>query len=80
MPKYMLSHRHAAQECRHAFAAWKGFDSPLRHESTTGSCAEGGHALWWTVEAENEREALTKLPPYVAERTEASQVSEVEIP
>jgi len=76
----MLSHRHKPQECRATFAAWKGFDSPLRHSPTTGSCAEGGHALWWSVEACDEREALGQVPRYVAERTEVAQVSQVEIP
>ena len=76
----MLSHRHKPEECRIAFAAWKGFDSPLRHSPTTGSCGEGGHALWWTVEAQDEDDALAHVPPYIAERTEVTQVSEVQIP
>ena len=76
----MLSHRHKPEECRAAFASWKGFESPLRRTSTTGSCAQGGHALWWTVEAQDEQDALAKLPPYIAQRTEATHVSEVKIP
>ncbi len=66
----MLSHRHAPEECRVAFAAWKGFESPLRGRETIGSCRHGGHALWWTVEAPDEAAALAQLPPYVAARTE----------
>ena len=31
MPTYLLHHQHAAAECGAAFAAWNGFDSPLRH-------------------------------------------------
>jgi hypothetical protein len=37
-------------------------------------------AIWWTVDAETEEEALRLLPRYVAERTNVSRVSEVEIP
>ena len=80
MPRFMLSHRHSPSECAFAFAAWKGFSSPLRHDMAIGSCENGGHALWWTVEADDERFALAQLPPYVAERTEVTQVSEVPIP
>ena len=80
VPMYMLSHRHGPSECRAAFAAWKGFDSPLRHRLTIASCAQGGHALWWTVEAEDERAALGQLPPYLGARTEVAEVSEVEVP
>ena len=76
----MLSHRHAPDECRVVFAAWRGFDSPLRRRSTTGSCAEGGHALWWEVEAEDAVAALAQLPAYLAERTEVAEVSEIKVP
>ena len=76
----MLSHRHDPGECRVVFAAWKGFDSPLRGRETTGSCDRGGHALWWTVEAADADAALGHLPPYVAARTEASEVSAVRVP
>jgi hypothetical protein len=80
VPRFMLSHTHNPDECRVVFAAWRGFDSPLRHTSTLASCAEGGHRLWWTVDDESAEGALSQLPPYVAERTEASRVSEVQIP
>jgi hypothetical protein len=76
----MLSHRHAPSECGAVFAAWRGFDSPLRHNTAITSCVKGGHALWWTVEARDERDALAQLPPFLAERTEVSEVSEVEVP
>lgn len=76
----MLAHRHAPDECPASFAAWRGFSSPLRGHSTLGTCVEGGHSLWWTVDAEDEGEALEQLPPYVAERTEVSRVREVPIP
>lgn len=80
MASYMLTHRHEPDECRVAFASWRGFDSPLRHKQTLASCAKGGHSLWWTVEARSEADALRQLPPYLAERTEATEVSRVAIP
>jgi hypothetical protein len=80
MSQYLLQHRHQPHECGVVFAAFKGHESPLRHRSTLASCRSGGHAIWWTVEAETEDEALRLLPHYVAERTTVSRVSEVEIP
>ena len=62
------------------FAAFKGHPSPLRRQATLASCRSGGHAIWWTVEATSEEEALALLPFYVAERTTLVRVSEVEIP
>lgn len=62
------------------FASFRGHPSPLRHRRTLGSCRSGGHAIWWTVEAATEEDALGLLPYYVAERTSATSVSEVEIP
>ena len=80
MARFLLEHRHQPQECGVVFAAFKGHDSPLRHRPTFASCRSGGHAIWWTVEAATEEEALRLLPRYVAERTKVSRVSEVEIP
>ena len=80
MPRYLLHHRHEPRECGVVFAAFRGYDSSLRHQSTLASCISGGHAIWWTVEAATEQAALALLPFYVAERTSASRVSEVEIP
>jgi hypothetical protein len=77
---FMLSHSHRAEECRTAYAAWNGFDSPLRRRETLASCAGGGHRIFWTVQAPDRRAALAQLPPYVAERTEVSEVREVSIP
>ena len=62
------------------FAAFKGHDSPLRHQPTLASCRAGGHAIWWTVEAATKEDAYRMLPDYVAARTTASEVNEVEIP
>jgi hypothetical protein len=80
MARFLLEHQHEPKECGVVFAAFKGGDSPLRHQPTVASCRSGGHRVWWTVDAETEDDALRLLPPYVAERTGVSRVSEVEIP
>ena len=80
MPRYLLHHSHEPQECGVVFASFKGHDSPLRHQATLASCRSGGHAIWWTVEAASEEAALRLLPSFVAARTNAARVSEVEIP
>ena len=80
MSCYLLQHRHEPQECGVVFASFKGHESPLRHRATLASCRSGGHAIWWTVEAESEADALGQLPYYVAARTTATRVCEVEIP
>ena len=80
MSRYLLQHHHAPRECGVVFASFKGHQSPLRHRATLASCRSGGHAIWWTVEAESEQDALALLPEYVAQRTTAARVSEVEIP
>jgi hypothetical protein len=76
MSCYLLHHCHAPDECGVVFAAFRGHESPLRHRATLASCRSGGHAIWWTVQAD----ALALLPFYVAERTTATRVSEVDIP
>jgi hypothetical protein len=80
MPRYLLHHRHEPNECGVVFASFKGHESPLRHRPTFASCASGGHAIWWTVDAESDEEALGFLPFYVVARTTATLVSAVEIP
>jgi hypothetical protein len=80
MARYLLDHRHQPGECAVVFASWRGFDSPLRHHAATATCPTGGHAIWWQVEAHGEDDALSQLPRYVAERTTATQISEVVIP
>jgi hypothetical protein len=83
--QFVLSHRHAPAECGVAFAAWKGFDSRLRHTSTLASCAsaqegEAEHLLIWTVEADGAEEALALLPPWLADRADVRRMGEVAIP
>jgi hypothetical protein len=80
MPTFVLSHSHEAHECAVVAASWKGFRSPLRHGRPLGSCATGGHRMWWTVRAVDNVAALAQLPPFVAERTVVDEVREVPIP
>lgn len=80
MFRYLLHHRHEQPECGVAFASFKGHNSPLRHQAALGTCVFGGHEIWWTVEAPSEAGALAFLPFYIAQRTTATRVSEVEIP
>ena len=80
MPEFLLNHRHEPHECAAAFAAWQGFDSPLRHGRVPSTCLEGGHRLWWRVTAADLAGALALLPRFVAERTDAIAVRVVEIP
>jgi hypothetical protein len=80
MSRYVLQHRHKPGECGVIFASFRGHKSPLRHHATLASCPSGGHAIWWTVEAASEEDALRLLPTYVAERTTVTRVSEVQIP
>ena len=80
MPAFLLCHQHQPHECAAAFAAWRGFDSPLRHASVPSSCLVDGHGIWWRVEAADGAAALALLPRFVAERTTAVRVREIEIP
>jgi hypothetical protein len=80
MPCFLIHHRHESSECSVVFAAFKGFETPLRHRSTIASCAFGGHTIWWTVEAASETEALAQLPYYVAQRANVTRIGEVDIP
>jgi hypothetical protein len=80
MPTYILHHRHRPHECGAAFAAWKGFESPLRNAFAPSTCLAGGHAVWWRVEAPDAATALTLLPAYVARRTQPTEVRDVRIP
>jgi len=80
MPFYLLHHQHDPTECAAAFAAWTGFDSPLRHTHAASTCLSGGHSIWWRVQAENFAAALALLPRYVARRTVPTEIRDVEIP
>jgi hypothetical protein len=80
MPSFVLHHRHEPDECPSAYAAWKGFESPLRGQQVPSSCRLGGHEIWWELEAADETDALARLPKYVGQRTVATRVNRVEIP
>lgn len=80
MPCFLIHHHHQADECGAVFASFKGHDTPLRRHATFGSCAFGGHAIWWHVEANSANEALELLPSYVASRATATRVGAVDIP
>jgi hypothetical protein len=80
MPKFVLAHSHQSRSCGTAYAAWSGFDSPLRHKPAVSSCGIGGHRIFWVVEASDAGSALTQLPEWLAARTVVSEVTEVTIP
>ena len=80
MPRFLIHHHHEPQECGVVFASFRGHESPLRHRVTLASCAFGGHAIWWSVEAIGEAEALALLPFFVAQRATVTRVREVDIP
>jgi hypothetical protein len=80
MPRFLLHHSHQPHECGVAFAAFRGHASPLRHHAALASCAHGGHAIWWAVDAASPEAALGLLPYFLAERATATRVDEVDIP
>jgi hypothetical protein len=80
MPRFLIHHRHEPRECGVVFASFRGHESPLRHQAALASCAFGGHSIWWKVEAAGEAEALGLLPYFVAARSIATRVDDVDIP
>jgi len=80
MARFLVHHRHQPHECGIAYASFQGHDSPLRHRTALASCRDGGHAIWWAVEAPAEQDALRQLPYFVAQRSTIAQVSDVVIP
>jgi hypothetical protein len=80
MKDFLLQHQHEPGECEASFAAWHGFDSPLRGVPAPSTCLVGDHRVWWSVRARDQAAALTQLPAYVADRTHAVEVRPVEIP
>jgi hypothetical protein len=80
MPRYLLHHRHPPEDCGIAYAAFKGEDTPLRRRTTLASCLTGGHDIWWVAEADSAEAALAQLPHYLATRSTATPVTEVQIP
>ena len=80
MAFFLLHSRHDEAECPAAYAAWRGFDSPLRRSAPYATCLWGGHEVWWRTEAEDEAAALRQLPPFVAERSRAMRVTRAQLP
>jgi hypothetical protein len=80
VPRFLIEHRHDAHECGVVFASFRGFASPLRGRPAAATCADGGHAIWWCVEAADEDDALLLVPSYVAARATATRIGEVRIP
>jgi hypothetical protein len=80
MPVFLLHHQHEPGDCAVSFAAWSGFDSPLRKRLAASTCLAGGHAVWWRVEASDRVAALALLPRFVAERTSPIEVRDIQIP
>jgi hypothetical protein len=79
MATFILAHAHDQAECQVVYAAWRGYESPLRGHDAMASCVNGDHRIYWTVDAVSAREALRQLPPYLAKRTHASEVRRVAI-
>ncbi len=80
MARYLLHHRHEPRQCGVAYAAFKGHVSPLRRASTFASCLAGGHDIWWLVDAPSAEDAVAQLPHFLATRTTATPITEVQIP
>lgn len=80
MPSYLLHHHHDPADCAAAFAAWIGFESPLRQRTAVSTCLAGGHSLMWHVEASDRAAALALLPRYVRRQTVVSAARDVQIP
>jgi hypothetical protein len=78
--RYVLHHRHEPAKCSVAFASFRGYATPLRHRRALASCADGGHDIWWVVEADSPEAALGLLPHYIATRTTVTPIREVQIP
>lgn len=79
MPRYLLRHSHDAADCEVAFAAWKGFPSPLNGTSLMSSCPGGAHDVYAVVTAAGPEEALAQLPPWVRSRATATLVRDVRV-
>jgi hypothetical protein len=62
MALFLFEHHHQPDDCAVAFAAWKGFDSPLKHTAVLCSCRSGGHRLWFVVTSATAESALRQLP------------------
>ena len=81
MPFFSFTTTTRRDECAAAFAAWQGFDSPLRPGRVRSSCLSGGHGLWWQVEAaSHSRRRSPSSRGSWPRRTKPIQIREVDIP
>ncbi len=80
MTRYLLHHSHEPHECGVVFASFKGHQSPLRQRPPSRRAAPAATRSGGRSKPASQEEALAQLPFYVAERTTATSVSEVEIP
>ena len=80
VPYFLLHNHHTADDCGVVFAAFRGFNSPLRHTEALASCRNGGHEVWWRVAADDAAGALGQLPRYVATNSTATRVDPVAVP
>jgi hypothetical protein len=80
MARFLIHHRHEPEECGVAFTSVKGHASPLRHNAAVASCLTGSHEIWWLVDAVDPGAALAQLPFFVAQRSTATEIREVQIP
>ena len=55
-------HQHQPHECAAAFAAWQGFQSPLRHARVPSTCLTGGHGLGF-VQADDRGQQPSRCCP-----------------
>ena len=80
MPLFLLHHHHEPAECEAAFAAWRGFSSPLRRHPAPSTCLAGGHALWWKVEAADQRASTRAAAGLRRAPNGPIEVRDIEIP
>jgi len=63
MATFILAHAHDQAECQIVYAAWRGYDSPLRGLDAMASCANGDHRIYWTVDADDAGKRSSSFRP-----------------
>ena len=80
MPRYLLHHHHEPNECGVVFASFRGTRARFATCRRSPPAAPAATRSGGRSRARPQEDALALLPFYVAERTTATSVSEVEIP